>query len=103
MKIYPSKISSCTVCMLQYCCTNFSVVYIIEEDLGKVNYCLTILKPKYYPADEYIRIYCILHFNLEGSKRVRKAPSSFLHYAHALYAYFMVACPGTDSRRLHVT
>ena len=38
--------------------------------LGKVNYCLTILKPKRYPTNESLRIYCILHFNLKDCKRV---------------------------------
>lgn len=38
--------------------------------LGKVNYCLTILKPNYYPTNKNLRIYCILHFNLKKCKEV---------------------------------
>ena len=41
-----------------------------EEVVGKINYCLTILKPKLCPTKESTRIYCILHFDLEGCKKV---------------------------------
>ena len=36
----------------------------------KTNYCLTILKPKYYSKEESTKIYCILHFDLPGCKKV---------------------------------
>ena len=42
-----------------------------EEDvIGKINYCLTILKPTIYPKDELSKIYCILHFDLDGCRQV---------------------------------
>ena len=41
-----------------------------EEVLSKINYCLTILKPKHYPTKEHTKIYCILHFDLKGCKKV---------------------------------
>ena len=41
-----------------------------KEVLSKINYCLTILKPKYYSTKENMKIYCILHFDLEGCKKV---------------------------------
>ena len=41
-----------------------------EEVIGKINYCLTILKPTTYPKDENTKIYCILHLDLEGCKKV---------------------------------
>ena len=42
-----------------------------EKDvLGRINYCLTILKPKLYPTKENMKIYCILHFDLKGCKKV---------------------------------
>ena len=48
--------------------------YINEEDLFKdivrVEYCLTIMKPKSYPKDEIRKIYCILHYNLDTCKKV---------------------------------
>ena len=46
-----------------------------KEVLGKINYCLTILKPKHYPTKENMKIYCILHFDLEGCKKVRTQSS----------------------------
>ena len=46
--------------------------YSSEEDvIGKINYCLTILKPTTYPKDELgMKIYCILHFDLDGCRQV---------------------------------
>ena len=46
--------------------------YSSEEDvIGKINYCLTILKPTIYPKDELsTKIYCILHFDLDGCRQV---------------------------------
>ena len=41
-----------------------------EEVIGKIKYCLTILKPATYPKEENTKIYCILHLDLEGCKKV---------------------------------
>ena len=38
--------------------------------VGKINYCLTILKPKRYPTNDTQKIYCLLHFDLDGCKKV---------------------------------
>ena len=53
-------------------CIYCLAAYPMQDDvIGKVNYCLTILKPTFYPTEEYgMKIYCILHFNLQGCKKV---------------------------------
>ena len=67
---FPS--SSYGILLDQHFCVYCLAVYCEEEEiLGKVNYCLTILKPNAYPKDKAARIYCILHFDLEDCKRVR--------------------------------
>ena len=38
--------------------------------VGKINYCLTILKPKLYPTEEHMKIYCLLHFDLQSCNQV---------------------------------
>ena len=43
----------CIYCLAVECCSTEIQV------LGKVNYCLTVLKPKWYPTDQNLRIYCI--------------------------------------------
>ena len=53
-----------------FCIYCLAAVSEAKEVLGKINYCLTILKPKYYPTKEHTKIYCILHFDLEGCKKV---------------------------------
>lgn len=55
-----------------FCIYCLAIYHSENQVLGKVNYCLTILKPKRYPTDQNLRIYCILHFNLMGCKRVRQ-------------------------------
>lgn len=57
--------------------------YINEEEIGlkneqknsfkNVEYCLTVLKPKFYPRDEIRKIYCIFHYNLKACKKVNQA------------------------------
>lgn len=51
------------------------------EVIGNINYCLTILKPVTYPKDENTKIYCILHFDLEGCKKVL---GSYISYSSLL-------------------
>ena len=53
-------------------CIYCLVVYSSEEEvIGKMNYCLTILKPAVYPKDEIsTKIFCILHLDLEGCRKV---------------------------------
>ena len=41
-----------------------------DEDLQRVNYCLSILKPPVYPVDQPQKIHCILHYDLEGCHKV---------------------------------
>ena len=53
-----------------FCIYCLAAVSQAEEVVGKINYCLTILKPKHYPTRESMKIYCILHFDLEGCKKV---------------------------------
>ena len=54
-----------------FCIYCLAVYYEEMEILGKVNYCLTILKPNAYPKEKAAKVYCILHFDLEGCKQVR--------------------------------
>lgn len=69
-------------------CIYCLVAYPLEESiLGKVNYCLTILKPKSYPRNENQKIYCILHFNLEDCKMVR-----WHNDTHNLYTSTYMTC-----------
>lgn len=76
-----NKSSSKFLANSQYSIINahhFCIYCLVVEDyssegrvVGKINYCMTILKPKLYPTDKNLRIYCILHFNLRDCKRVR--------------------------------
>ena len=43
--------------------------YTVEE-LQRVNYCLSILKPSTFSATETQKIHCILHYDLEGCHQV---------------------------------
>lgn len=96
----------------QYYCTaydNHFCIYCLaaeecsseERVIGKINYCLTILKPKLYPTDQNLRIYCILHFNLKSCKKVRH-DNNMLLYIHSCTgcAYAISAGSGADSRWL---
>ena len=53
-------------------CIYCLAAYPVQDDvIGKVNYCLTILKPRFYPTEEYgMKVYSVLHFNLESCKRI---------------------------------
>lgn len=79
--------------------------------LGKVNYCLTILKPKYYSKEESTKIYCILHFNLPGCEKVITHSSykqcrimsllcTYYYYYTGLSCMHTAAYWRTDTRRL---
>ena len=53
-----------------FCMYCLAVKSLEKDVLGRVSYCLTILKPKLYPTNENKKIYCILHFDLDSCKRV---------------------------------
>ena len=78
-----------------YCLAAFSSQ---EDVLGKVNYCLTILKPKFYPKDN-LKIYCILHFNLKDCKEVSQLVDyrSELIFKSRIVHTHTAACPKANS------
>lgn len=63
-----------------FCIYCLAVICEEKEILGKVNYCLTIMKPDAYPKNKAVKIYCLLHFDLEGCKQV-----SFVLYIDKSY------------------
>lgn len=67
----------CIYCLAVYCEE--------EEILGKVNYCLTILKPNAYPKEKAAKVYCILHFDLEECKQVSTWCTRIIHLVTSIY------------------
>ena len=67
---FPPNKQSGTLKDHHFCIYCLAAVSQEEEVVGRINYCLTILKPKLYPTKEHMKIYCILHFDLNGCKRV---------------------------------
>ena len=59
-------------------CIYCLAVFEAEKDLvGKINYCLSILKPTTYPKEEAnMKIFCILHFDTDGCRQVYCIPLS---------------------------
>ena len=55
----------CIYCLAQYVDKN----ELFESNL---KYCLTIMKPRSYPEGRTLKIYCILHYDLETCRKVAK-------------------------------
>ena len=77
-------------------CIYCLAAYSSEEDIrGKVNYCLTTVRPTTYPKDEIsMKIQCILHFDLSGCRQV-----NFICFAKSVFSFWIIIVgERTDSR-----
>ena len=50
-------------------CTQLKT-YCSDDALQNINYCLSILKPSTFSTTETHRIFCVLHYDLEGCHKV---------------------------------
>ena len=87
---FPLGTHYCTLEDSHFCIYCLAAYAIEEEVIGKINYCLTILKPATYPKDENTRIYCILHLDLEGCRDVSQIIHCILLTIHRTIVVLIV-------------